>query len=57
MDGYLMPIADLLIDAVAGYQIISFMMVMQVTIKYSWLKKIFTRLLSDVQVMWGCLSG
>jgi hypothetical protein len=35
MDGYPMPIADFLIDAAAGHQIISFMMVMQVTIKYS----------------------
>ena len=51
MDGYPIPIADLLIDAAAGHQIISFMDGNAGYNQYSWLKKIFPRLLSDVQVM------
>jgi hypothetical protein len=36
MDGYPMPVADLLVDAAAGHKVISFWMVMQGTIKYLW---------------------
>jgi hypothetical protein len=36
MDGYPMPVADLLVDAAAGHKVISFWMVMQSTIKYLW---------------------
>jgi hypothetical protein len=51
MDGYPTPIADLFIDAAAGHQIISF------TDGNAGYNQIFPRLLSDVQVMWGCLNG
>jgi len=57
MDGYPMPVADLLVDAAAGHRIISFMMAMQGTIKYSWPRKIFPKPHLDVLVMLGCLIG
>jgi hypothetical protein len=36
MDGYPMPVADLLVDAAAGHKFIILWMVMQGTIKYLW---------------------
>jgi hypothetical protein len=57
MDGYPMPVADLLVDAAAGHRIISFKMAMQGTIKYSWPRKIFPKPHLDVLVMLGCLIG
>jgi len=52
MDGYPMSVADLLVDAAAGHR-----MIMQGTIRYSWLKRVFPRLRLGVLVMLGCLSG
>jgi hypothetical protein len=57
MDGYSMPIADLLIHAAAGLKLSASWMVMRVIIKYSWLKRIFPRLLLGVKVMWDYLNG
>jgi len=57
MDGYLMPVADLLVDAAAGHRNISFMDGNAGYNQYSWLKKIFPRLRLDVLVMLGYLSG
>jgi len=50
IDGYPIPIVDLLVDAVAGHQIISFMD------GNSWLKRIFPRLHLDVMVMLDFLN-
>jgi hypothetical protein len=36
MDGYPMPVADLLVDATSGHKVISFMEAMQGTIKFLW---------------------
>jgi hypothetical protein len=48
MDGYPMTIADLLVDVASGNRVISLWMVMWATIKFSWLKRIFLKLLLDV---------
>jgi hypothetical protein len=48
MDGYPMTIADLLVDVASGNKVISLWMVMWATIKFSWLKRIFLKLLLDV---------
>ena len=39
MDGYPMPIVDMLVDAAVRHKVISLWMVMQVIIKFLWLKK------------------
>ena len=57
MDGYPMPVADLLVDAAAGHRIISFMDGNAGYNQILWLKKIFQRLHLDVLVMSGCLNG
>jgi len=57
MDGYPMPVADYWLMLQPDIGLSDSWMVMWVTIKYSWLKKIFPRLLSDVQVMWVYLNG
>jgi len=57
MDGYPMPVADMLKDAAAGHKVISFMDGMLDTNKYSWPKRITIRLHSDAQDMLVCLNG
>ena len=57
MDGYPMPVADMLVDAATTHKVISFMDGMLDTIRYSWLRKIFIKLHSDVQGMSVCLNG
>jgi len=57
MDGYPMPVADLLVDAaVADIELLASWMAMQGIIKYSWLKKIFPRLHLGVLAMLGYLN-
>ena len=49
MDGYPMPVADMLVDAATTHKVISFMDGILDTIRYSWLRKIFIKLHSDAQ--------
>jgi hypothetical protein len=48
MDGYPMPVADLLVDAAAGHKVISFMDGNAGTIKFLWQWKTYQRQPSDV---------
>jgi hypothetical protein len=48
MDGYPMPVADLLVDAAAGHRVISFMDAMQGTIRFLWQWKMYQKQPSDV---------
>src|SRR6185436_16831821 len=48
-DEYPMPIADMLINEASGHHVISFLMVMSVTIKYLWPKRICLKRLLDVR--------
>jgi len=57
MDGYPMPIADMLVDAAAGHKVISFMDGNLGTIRSLWQKKTFTRLHLGVQDISVCSSG
>ena len=57
MDGYPMPVADMLVDAAAGHKVISFMDGNAGYNQNSWLRKIFIKLHSDVQGMLVCSSG
>jgi hypothetical protein len=49
MDDYLMPVANLLVDAAPGHKIISFMDGNAGYNQISWQKRIFPRLHLDVQ--------
>ena len=49
MDGYPMPIADMLVDVAAGHKVISLWMEMLDTIRFLWQKKTSTKLRSNVQ--------
>ena len=49
MDGYPMPIADMLVDAAAGHKVINFMDGNAGYNQFLWQKKTSTRLCSDVQ--------
>ena len=55
-DEYPMPIADMLINEASGHRVISFFMVMRVTIKYLWPKKIRLKRPLDVRILLVCLS-
>jgi hypothetical protein len=57
MDGYLMPVADALVNVAAGHKAISFMDGNTDTTKYSWLWKILRKLLSSALVMLAYTSG
>ena len=57
MDGYPMPVADMLVDAAAGHKVISFMDGNADTIRYSWLRKMSIKVHSDVQDTLVCSSG
>ena len=57
MDGYLMPVADMLVDATAGHKVISFMDGNAGYNQYPWLRKMFIKLHSDAQDMLVCSSG
>ena len=57
MDGYPMPVADMLVDAAVGHKVINFIDGNLDIIRYSWLRKIFIKLHLDVQGMLVCLSG
>jgi hypothetical protein len=48
MDGYPMPVADLLVDAAVGHKVISFMDGNAGTIKFLWQWKTYQRQPSDV---------
>jgi hypothetical protein len=56
-DEYPMPIADFLVNSASGHRVLSFLMVMLVTVKSLWLKRISPKRLSYVQDLWVCLSG
>ena len=56
-DEYPMPIDDMLINEAFGHHVISFLMVMSVTIKYLWPKRICLKRLLDVRDLSVCLSG
>ena len=57
MDGYPMPVADVLIDAAAGHRLLVSWMVMLGIIRYLWLKKIFPKWPLGVLGTSACLSG
>ena len=57
MDGYPMPIADILVDAAAGHKVISFMDGNVGYNQFLWQRKTSTRLHSDVQGILVYLSG
>ena len=56
-DEYPMPIADMLINEASGHHVIVFLMVISVTIKYLWPKKIYLKRPLDVRDLSACLSG
>jgi hypothetical protein len=54
MDGYPMPIANMLVDVAAGTRLLVFWMAMLDTIRYSWLSRISIRLRLDALDMLDC---
>jgi hypothetical protein len=56
-DEYPMSIADFLVNTAAEHRILSFLMVMLVTIKYLWSMRIYPKWLSYLRVLLACLSG
>ena len=57
MDGYPMPIADLLVDAASGTRLSVLWMAMQAIIKSSWLRKMFLRLLLGAMELLVYMNG
>jgi hypothetical protein len=51
MDGYPMPVADLLVDAAARHKVISFMDGNAGTTRFSWQYRIYQRQPSDIMVI------
>ena len=56
-DEYPMAIADMLINEASGHVLSIFLMVMHVTIRYLWPKRICPKRPLDVLVLLVCLSG
>jgi hypothetical protein len=57
MDGYPMPVADMLVDAAAGHKVISFI---DGNVGYNQIfmeRRIFTRLPLDALVLWDYTNG